>query len=84
MKVVREREDENKFFFKVSIENSNFRVMLTKKYFLKLTGNKITPEELITKSFLFLLEREPKEMILKSFNLEVISSYFPEFERILQ
>lgn len=29
----------------------------------------------------FLLEREPKEAILRSFDLTVIGRYFPEYER---
>ena len=31
--------------------------------------------------FAFLLEREPKESILRSFDVSVIGGYFPEFER---
>jgi len=49
--------------------------------YLRLTGRKITPEELLRKSFEFLLEREPKESILPSFDLSAISHYFPEYER---
>lgn len=36
---------------------------------------------LVEASFRFLLDREPKESILRSFELGVISRYFPEFER---
>lgn len=36
-------------------------------------------EELIRESFRFLLEREPKEAILPSFELPVIARYFPEY-----
>jgi len=36
---------------------------------------------LVRQSFLFLLEREPKESILRSFNLTAISRYFPEYDR---
>lgn len=43
-----------------------------------------TPERLLEASFEFLLEREPKEAILGSFDVSVISRYFPEFERELQ
>jgi hypothetical protein len=32
-------------------------------------------------SFRFLLAREPKESILRSFGLSTIVRYFPEFER---
>ena len=38
------------------------------------------PENLVRRSFEFLLEREPKESILRSFELPVIGRYFPEFE----
>lgn len=32
-------------------------------------------------AFRFLLEREPKESILRRFDVRVIARYFPEFER---
>lgn len=38
-----------------------------------------TPEELLEASFRFLLEREPKESILRKFELPVIERYFPEY-----
>jgi hypothetical protein len=41
------------------------------------------PERVIEAAFRFLLEREPKESILRSFDVSVISRYFPEFEREL-
>jgi hypothetical protein len=42
-----------------------------------------TPEALLEASFVFLLEREPKEAILRKFELPVIERYFPEYlERI--
>ena len=36
---------------------------------------------LLKKSFEFLLQREPNTSILRSFNLSVISRYFPEYEK---
>jgi hypothetical protein len=39
------------------------------------------PTDLVRRSFDFLLEREPKESILRSFDLTVIGRYFPEWER---
>jgi hypothetical protein len=39
------------------------------------------PEDFIRACFEFLLEREPKESILRSFDVSVIGRYFPEFER---
>jgi len=38
-------------------------------------------EELLAKSFEFLLEREPNTSILSSFDLPVIGRYFPEYEQ---
>ena len=38
------------------------------------------PDDLIRDSFEFLLEREPRESILRSFDLPVIRRYFPEWE----
>ena len=41
------------------------------------------PERVIEAAFRFLLDREPKEAILKSFDITVIPRYFPEFEEKL-
>jgi hypothetical protein len=37
-------------------------------------------EELVQDSFSFLLQREPKESILREFDLSVIKRYFPDFD----
>lgn len=42
-----------------------------------------SPETLLTASFRFLLDREPKESILRAFDLSIISRYFPEYEQRL-
>jgi len=47
----------------------------------RLAGEMASPEELIRKSFEFLLERESKESILGRFDLTVIGRYFPEYDR---
>ncbi len=41
------------------------------------------PERLLTASFEFLLEREPKESILSRFALPAIERYFPEYLRVI-
>jgi hypothetical protein len=41
------------------------------------------PERLVQASFEFLLEREPKEAILRQFELADIGRYFPEYERVI-
>lgn len=46
-------------------------------------GGKHTPERCVEAAFRFLLDREPKESILKRFDVTVISRYFPEFEQEL-
>ncbi len=40
--------------------------------------------KLVERSFEFLLEREPKESIMRSFDLMVIARYFPEYERTIR
>ena len=59
------------------------RVTLREADYQRLAGGKATPEELVVESFRFLLEREPKEAILRSFDLTVIGRYFPEYERVI-
>jgi hypothetical protein len=39
----------------------------------------IAVERLVHESFQFLLEREPRSSILRSFDLAIISQYFPEY-----
>jgi hypothetical protein len=39
----------------------------------------VAEEELVRQSFAFLLEREPPTSILRSFSLDVIGRYFPEY-----
>lgn len=43
-----------------------------------------TPEKLIEASFAFLLEREPKESILRRFDLPVIEQYFRDYPRVMR
>jgi hypothetical protein len=57
------------------------RVTLRKADYERLAGGQASPEALVIESFRFLLERESKESILRSFNLTVIGRYFPEYER---
>jgi hypothetical protein len=65
------------------IENgseSTHHVTLKQEDYAKLTGGKTEAEELVRRSFEFLLEHEPKESILSRFDLSVISRYFPEYD----
>lgn len=70
--------------FTVQVEESNGQtrhsVNLTQRDFEQLTsGKETTPEELVKRSFEFLLERESKNQILRQFDLPIISRYFPDY-----
>lgn len=58
---------------------TSHRVRLGKEYCRRLTEGRAAPDELVRKSFEFLLENEPKESILGSFDLSVIERYFPGY-----
>jgi hypothetical protein len=56
-------------------------VEVSRDAYTRLTGEVCGPDELVWRSFEFLLEREPKESILSEFDITVIGRYFPEYER---
>jgi hypothetical protein len=60
---------------------SSHHVTLAEKDYARLTSGKVSRDELIRRSFEFLLEHESKESILERFDLAVISRYFPQYER---
>lgn len=47
----------------------------------RLAPGATDPEDLVRRSFVFLLAREPRESILDRFDLALIGRYFPEYER---
>jgi hypothetical protein len=55
-------------------------VMLERDLLLRLSPNE-PAEAFVRRCFAFLLEREPKESILRRFEVSVIGRYFPEFEK---
>jgi hypothetical protein len=71
--------------FRVTVSEGSGRtthtVTVEDGYYEKLTDRKVPVEELVRRSFEFLLERESKESILGTFALPVIGRYFPEYER---
>ena len=79
---VRRKDDDT---FTVTVQEEGGRtthtVTLDDEYYQALTGGALSKAELIRKSFEFLLAREPKESILSSFELPVIQTYFPEYEK---
>ena len=56
-------------------------VAVTAADLARLAPGAETPDDLVRRSFLFLLAREPKESILRRFDLPLIGRYFPEYER---
>ena len=58
-------------------------VTISREMCERLTAGKHTPERCLEAAFRFLLDREPKELILGRFDVTVFSRYFPEFEREL-
>ena len=59
------------------------RVSMARETHQRLTAGKHTPERCLNAAFRFLLDHEPKESILKQFDVRIIGRYFPEFEREL-
>ena len=69
--------------FDVTVEattKTKHRVTISEAYYQKLTGGKVSKEELLRASFEFLLARESNTSILRTFDLPVIGKYFPEYE----
>ena len=81
IEVKRKNEQEFVVAIKERSAKTEHIVTLDNEYYQYLTDGKITQEELIKKSFGFLLQRESKESILSRFNLRIINNYFPEFEK---
>ena len=60
---------------------SRHSVTLKRSDFQRLAVAGEPPEGLVRRAFDFMLAREPKESILRAFELPLIGRYFPEFER---
>ncbi len=60
---------------------TSHRVSVAAADLARLDPGAADPADLVRRSFVFLLEREPKESILRSFELTVIGRYFPDWEQ---
>lgn len=82
------KSDGGGFEYEVTVREggsrTSHRVKLGKEYYQKLTEGRAAPDELVRKSFEFLLKNEPKESILGSFDLSVIARYFPEYTDVIK
>lgn len=78
-------EHSDSYEFQVTVREgrteTRYRVTIQKTDFDDLVGDAASPDALVRESFRFLLEREAKESILRSFDLMVIGRYFPEYRR---
>ena len=73
--------------FHVIVKDKNLtthKVILTDNNHLELTNGKINKKKLIEFSFKFLLKRENNTSILSSFELSVISNYFPDYIKFVK
>ena len=69
--------------FKVIVADSittTHKVTVTDKSLTDLANKEVTKTQLVEFSFEFLLEREPNTSILSSFDINVISKYFPNYK----
>ena len=57
------------------------RVRVSRADLARLAPGASDPVGLVEASLVFLLEREPRESILREFDLTVIGRYFPDYER---
>ena len=77
---IRNIDDET---FEVTVSSSaitTHAVTITDEIHQKLTDGRISKKDLLDFSFKFLLDREPNTSIMGTFELTVISRYFPEYE----
>ncbi len=64
--------------------SSTQHTVQVRKSDLERWGRGGTVEDLVRRSFEFLLQREPKESIMKTFELAVIPRYFPEYDQAIR
>jgi hypothetical protein len=83
IKITKKSETERCIDYLVEVQKdikTEHLVTLTKQYYKSLTEEKISPEELVRRSFIWLLQKESNESILNEFDLKTINKYFPEYE----
>lgn len=66
--------------FSVTCNGEEFSVTARPAYLADVFGGSPPPPaDAVRASFAFLLDREPQSQIMKSFDLSVIETYFPEY-----
>ena len=82
---VRQTAEQDPLIFEVVVREgkgeTRHQVTMSRDTCERLTSGKHTPERCLEAAFKFLLDREPKESILRRFDVTAIARYFPEFEQ---
>ncbi len=82
---VRRTAEQDPLIFEVVVREgkgeTRHQVTISRDTCERLTSGKHTPERCLEAAFKFLLDREPKESILRRFDVTAIARYFPEFEQ---
>ena len=82
---VRRTAEQDPLIFEVVVREgkgeTRHQVTMSRDTCERLTSGKHTPERCLEAAFKFLLDREPKESILRRFDVTAIARYFPEFEQ---
>ena len=83
--VTRTNEGDDAFTFEVGVSeagSSSRHVVTLARSDFDAQGDRFSePEDFVRRCIEYLLEREPKESILASFDVHDIGTYFPEFNR---
>ena len=75
--------DENEFLVRINKDSETCHtVIVSDEAHKNFSAGELTKEQLVKKSFLFLLQKENQTSILKKFHIEEIEDYFPEFSNI--
>ncbi len=64
--------------------DTHHRVAVSRGDLARLASGAGEPTDLVRRSFVFLLERESAQSILRSFDLPLIGRYFPEYEATIR
>ncbi|HCM36967.1 MAG: hypothetical protein A3J30_03420 [Candidatus Wildermuthbacteria bacterium RIFCSPLOWO2_02_FULL_47_9c] len=84
IRVFKRREEGSTWEYTVLLGHDSrdvgFLVKIDRQYWEYLTDGRESPEQLVRKCFRFLLKKQSKYSILRSFDLREIDELFPEFK----
>jgi len=77
----------NEKTFEVFIDDpteTHHEVIIPEGYYESLSSGKISREELIEKTFEFMMEREDNNMIPRKLDLDTVARSYPEYEQTIK